>query len=742
MNRQNLFVLLVLLLAVAPSGGQQGALKYTTGWLGNSFGGGPKWVQNFNEQMVVMPDGTVYLPSFWDEAGREVGIYRDGNVVGKLDGTHMRAGFGLAVGGGYAYYTHTAAREDAKEVKAGEAASEKSMCYFGVSRYTLDGRAAPFEGGKTPLKNMLSFREAPDNHDLIPQAAVTDGKLLYVADTAQNRVVVIDTAEMKIVRDISVPRPNRLALSPTGELWLLSGGGFGAEHYRYDAPAAEIFRVRTGGRIEEAALPLPTGSKPSSLNFVSEHQLLIADRGPNCQAYVVDISTHPRLVESIGVKGGMYASPNPGAVAPLRFPPLTGAGFDAKGRLYISAFPPRGGTVLRAFERQRTGWKMLWELYNTEFVDVPDADPASDGSVAYTADGKYIRGVDGLWRWSAQTLDPFRYPDDMRQHVPALQCATQVRRLEGRTFIALRGMWQGVLGIYRMDGDTCVPVAALCSGPVKGERSGWKPAGQPENGRFLWRDTDGNGRMDVGEYTATTGPSGEYWASNMDTHGDLWQAGRDTGIWRWRFEGLDRKGIPKYASAPHHEPMPAPFTDLLRTDYQPETDVMYLTGQTKDREITGGEWGTAGTVVCRYDDWSKPTRRLRYRTDLPYEAGKTFMASFAVAGDLFAVVDCKSAWVFVYDNRNGKPIGCLKPGAEVHQESGWIDFCDALRLTRLRSGDYEIFAEEDFKGKCLVYRLADPLTHAGHAQRTSGSKDAAVKCQQREERANAPDKFK
>ncbi len=41
-----------------------GALRYTTGWLGNSFPGGPKWVQNFNEQMTVLPDGTVYLASF------------------------------------------------------------------------------------------------------------------------------------------------------------------------------------------------------------------------------------------------------------------------------------------------------------------------------------------------------------------------------------------------------------------------------------------------------------------------------------------------------------------------------------------------------------------------------------------------------------------------------------------------------------------------------------------------------
>jgi len=652
------------------------------------------------------------VPSFWDEAGRDVGIYKDGNVIGKFEKTHMSGGFGLAVGGGYAYYVHTTAREDAKEVKAGEAPSEKAICYFGVSRYTLDGKIAPFEGGKTPFKNMLSFREAPDNHDLVPRAAVTDGKTLYVADTAENRIVVIDTATMRIVRAISAPRPNRLALSPTGEIWLLSGGGFGAEVYLYDAPAPVVYKVGTGDRIIPVNLPLPAGAKASSLTFASGHRLLITDRGTNCQIYVFDLSSSPRLVETIGVKGGMYAEPNPGSVGPLRFPPLTGAAFDAKGRLYISAFPPRGGTVLRAFERQGKSWKQLWELYNLEFVDVADADPGSDGKLAFTADGKYVLNAGGSWNWAAQTLDPFRYPDDLRQHLPGLQCGTEVRHLAVKPFIVLRGMWQGVLGIYRMDGDIAIPAAALCSGPLKAERSDWKPKGQPVKGRFLWRDANGNGQMDPGEYTPTEGPDGEYWASNMDSRGDLWQGGRDTGIWRWRFEGLDENGVPNYAAKPDHEPMPAPFSDLLRTDYQPETDVMYLTGQTKDREISGGEWGTAGTVVCRYDDWSKPTRKLRYRTDLPYEAGKTFMVSFAIAGDLFAVVDCKSARVFVYDNRDGKPLGSLNPGPEVYGESGWIDFRDGLRLTRLRSGDYRIFVEEDWKGKCLVYNLVNPQRNA------------------------------
>jgi hypothetical protein len=136
---------------------------------------------------------------------------------------------------------------------------------------------------------------------------------------------------------------------------------------------------------------------------------------------------------------------------------------------------------------------------------------------------------------------------------------------------------------------------------------------------------------------------------------------------------------------------------------------MWLTGQTKDRPISGEEWGTVGTVVARYDNWSKNPKAPRYRVDLPYTAGEQFMVSFCVAGDLFFTVDCKSARVYVYEKQAGRHLGSLSPGPEVHRESGWLDFRDALRATRLEDGSYLVFAEEDWKAKIIIYHLQDPL---------------------------------
>lgn len=684
-------------------------LDYRTTWLGNSFGGGPKWVQNFNEQMQVLPDGTVYLASFWDEGGREVGIYRDGDVIGKFAHTHMRGGFAVAIGGGYAWYAHTCAREDQPKVKAGEAQSTRPVCFFGVSRYTLDGQPAPFPGGKTPYGNMLVFREALDDHALIPRGLVANDHELFVADTARDQVLVFDIQTFQQTRRIAITQPTRLALAPSGDLWILSGGHFEVQAFDSSAAPAKVFRSVNGADPVEVQLPLPPRAQPSSLAFDNQGRLMVADQGPNAQVLFFDVSGTPRLVETFGEKGGLYAGPHPGRTGPLRFAGLTGAATDAAGNLYVSCNVPRGGTVLRAFSPQRN---LLWELLNLEFVDVGDADPTSDGKMIYTADGKYsfdpTAPAGQGWKWIAQTLDPFRYPDDLRLHFSGLQCGTEMRRLDGQLFICLRGMWQGILGIYRVDGDMAQPGVVLSSGPLQSGDKKWHPPGQPEKVRYLWRDANGNGQMEASEYTPTEGPTGEYWASDVDTRGDIWQGGRDTGIWRWRFEGLDEHGTPRYQTAAEHFPMPAPIKDLLRVEYLPESDTMFLTGQTKEHEITGGEWGTVGTEVICYDHWSKQPV-LRYRTVLPYEKGSIWGESFATAGDLFFVVIGKTAEVFVYAKEDGHLVGTMKPGPEVHGESGWTDIRDAIRATRRSNGDYLVFVEEDWKGKCMIYELVDPL---------------------------------
>jgi hypothetical protein len=51
---------------------------YKTSWIGNTFAGGPQWVQNFIDDMVVENRGNgwrCYTNSGWDEAHSERGEY-------------------------------------------------------------------------------------------------------------------------------------------------------------------------------------------------------------------------------------------------------------------------------------------------------------------------------------------------------------------------------------------------------------------------------------------------------------------------------------------------------------------------------------------------------------------------------------------------------------------------------------------------------------------------------------------
>jgi hypothetical protein len=57
----------------------------TNSHIGNSFNGGnDKWGQNYADELDVASDGTMITASAWDEAGRCVGVFKDGQPVALL----------------------------------------------------------------------------------------------------------------------------------------------------------------------------------------------------------------------------------------------------------------------------------------------------------------------------------------------------------------------------------------------------------------------------------------------------------------------------------------------------------------------------------------------------------------------------------------------------------------------------------------------------------------------------------
>ncbi|MBW3625526.1 MAG: hypothetical protein KY468_19185, partial [Armatimonadetes bacterium] len=262
----------------------------------------------------------------------------------------------------------------------------------------------------------------------------------------------------------------------------------------------------------------------------------------------------------------------------------------------------------------------------------------------------YTRRAPGSeWNYTAYTLNRFRYPEDPRLHLGGYVFA--VRNLHGKRFLYLTDMYADQISIFRFnpetDGEVAIPSGLFLF--KREHRGAWPPNRPAAPGEFIWRDRNGNGAFDLGEYERREG-EGSSWGRFVDTRGDLWQAFDTAGIRQIPCEGLDRHGNPIYSYiAARTFPMPEPFNRLQRVVYQPETDTMYLAGFTSQHpydEI----WGVVGRVVCRYDRWSQGNRISRWQLTLPFRKGEPMKAMKAmhVEGDYLFAVDVREANVYVY----------------------------------------------------------------------------------------------
>ncbi len=708
------FFLAALLGLAASASGQQTEmpLPYQTTWLGNSFGGST-WVQNFLQGMYVSPDGTVFTASEWDEAGQEFGIYRDGQVVGRAADTH-----GWGAGGGrsvcanehYLVIAHSQGNEGGN--LKGPEYPPAGKTWFGVSRRTKEGQHAPFASGKGRFEDMLVLHEVPDGQPAdIPGLAIDAKGHLYVSDSPGDQVRIFDLETMTAKGAIRLERPRQLAFDPSGRLWAIQAAS-------REEPA-RIILVQGKAQRGEPTLEFEPGIRPSALAFDPLGRLLVADDGPDQHILIYTLDEAKgawKLAGSFGETGGIYAGPIPGRTGPTRLSGPRGIGTDSEGNIYVGCNQPGGGTILRSF---RPEGSLRWELLGLEFVDTADPLENFDGVDAFTVENRYTldwskTAPGSQWTWRAQTVDPFQYPNDPRLHEGHHGfCAPLERKLDGQRFLVVRGMFEAALVFYAVqkEDEIARPAAMFSKGPYRADD--WSPPGMPENSRWIWTDTNGDGDFESNEFHDADGRTDpESWAWWVDENGDVWQGDQtgETPIHHFRFGGLDAKGNPQYSRENSESlALPSPLTHLLRLEYHAKDDVMFLTGHTSDRPKTGDEWGQVGTEVLHYEHWSKPDRRLKVRIPLPYDpAQNVSIKSFCTAGELAFAAESRSGFVHVYDNQSGRELGVLKPGPEVGRESGWVDFPDAIRAIRRMDGEYLVFVEEDAKGKVMIYRFRDP----------------------------------
>ncbi|MGF6656866.1 hypothetical protein OKW34_007456 [Paraburkholderia youngii] len=698
------------------------ALNAKTSWIGNSFGfGDGTWTQINITAIAVTPDGKVYTNAPWDESGAEASVYQDGKMLGFAGGTHgwgNAGGNAIAVNRKYAFVAIAVGNEKGHLVEPG-VWPDKGKQWFGISRRLIGEpkRVAPFQPAAKNADphaqlaaGFLMMNEVPTGTNAEIDGLAANDTTLFAANTARNRIEVYDAESMQQKATWSVHEPGRLALAPDGTLWVLSGT-------RSDrAPGIEHYTA-TGQRIDET-ITLPADTVAVDLAVDAQGRLLIADNGPRQQVlFFTKRDGRYTASGTLGERGGIFSGVA-GKPGPLRFNGLTGVGVDARGNVYVSTngigprYEPIGAGLGATLESYAPDGKRNWQVEGLLFVDGAWIDPARPDSV-YTGNKRFEldlskpSGQD--WKYAGFLSNRFKYPDDPVFHTDQYPGLPIARRLKGRTFLYLTDMYADHLKIYRFDpqhdGESAIP-----SGFIAGrERAATKVPNAPPGGDWIWRDTNGDGQFERDEYTLNTSGTklAGGWGWWVDTAGDIWRTRDTKGIYRFRFGGLDAKGNPVYSySNLAQYPVPAPFSELHRAIYEPDTDTMYVSGYTADMPTAQGFWKEVGRVLVRYDKWSSGKPVQRYAIDLPWQTQSKPIATIigvTVEGQYVFGVEPVGA-VHVWDKDSGKELGVIRPGPEVARASGWVDVPNGISATKRADGEYLVFVEEDARGKVLMYR--------------------------------------
>ena len=676
-------------------------LNYTVSWLGNTFAEPNKWVQMDAAAMFVANDGTVFLNVCWEEGGRNVGIYKDGQCMGNAGHTHgwgYEGGEAVTVNDKHLFIAQHVNNEGGG-LKLTKSWPPKGKGWTGVSRRFRDGKPAPFEGGKGGDGDTLNACFLPVNEfDEKAPVAITGmaatNERLCIADTS-GKIRIFDPKTMTKTGEFDAPLAGQITFAPDGSLWVIQGteGRLSAKIAHYSASGELLPQTISGVAV------------PTSLTCNTKAQLLVADNGPDQQVKIFDTVTC-RQVATLGVKGGIFSGVK-GQVGPRRFNGLTGVGSDAEGNIFVACKGRSDGNgsglVLQSYKPDGA---LNWELLGLEFVDNADVDPAADMNV-YTKEEHFVmdyskpRGQE--WSYRGYTLDRFAHPNDPRLHVDF--CSTFTRRIQDKLFLFGIDMYSDHLLIYRMPGknELAIPCGYFAQRHLKGK---WPP-NQPAQGEWIWLDRNGNGDFEVDEYDSQPRDNPQCWGWWVDSKGDIWQAGDANKLRQFPCQGLDSNGVPKYSfAAARTESAPEPFTNLQRVEYFPATDTMYLSGYSREFPNKKGNWKTIGKVVCRYDAWStKRTKgwELNPPFDEAQEASRTYgtPVAMSIAGDYLFITYLKTAEVRVYEAGTAKYCGTLRPGKDM---SGWVDIPYAVRAHKRADGEYLVFVEEDWKAKIIMYR--------------------------------------
>jgi hypothetical protein len=745
-------------LSAAPPPFNSPAIPHVTSWIGNTYPGAKKWVQQDVRTMAVTPEGTVFTNVEWEEGGGNVGEYRDGELIRYAKHTHgwgVNGGLGVAFNSKYLFASLVVGNEGGG-LKDTNTWPARGLKWFGVTRRPRAdiSKPAPFPGGKggkgdTLKECFLIVAEVPEKGGAPLAGLAATEKELFVSDPNAGEIQVFDGETMQLLRRWKVGRAGPLAVATNGRVWMLQRAT--------PQERPQIVSFSPDGMLlpQKVTFDPTTGiggsnSMPVAFCLTGNASMLICDNGPAQRLVAAShIDTQPRLDVGLGTPGGIHSGA--GRFEEWRLNRPSAVGVDAKGNIYVAQNGQTGGggTVLESFSALG---KLNWRLFGLTFVDMADVDPADDAHI-FTKEEHfkfdYTQPPGREWSYAGYTVDPFKYPQDPRLHI--WSAGAWVRRIGQGDY---RGRPARILFVSDMNGDelqvyrfrngyndeTAIPSGFFAKRRVSDKKDpGWLNA-QPAKGEWIWRDTNGNGAFDGGEFVQprssrgneapsgrtdqslltsaatnqTDAPASQGWW--VDARGGVWLATETKGIRHFPMLGVDAVGNPVW-SYTNMQTFAAPpeFKQLKRVRYVPETDTLFLAGTTAEHK--NQHWKPSGPVLARYDGWLKGDHKLRWKIVAPYAAGSQGHSScepmgFDVAGDFVFVPytgaskpdQVKHGRVEIFRATDGTSAGHLEPGEDVG-EIGLQDIRECLSAHRRADGEYLVLLEDDYKSKIVAYRI-------------------------------------
>lgn len=402
------------------------------GFVGNTFNGAnDKWVQNYSEELDVSSDGTMVTTSTWDESGRCIGVWKDGQPVTLLKQSDPNDGcWGWGTG------TEAAAIDDDYLYAVN--------CSNNLLRWNRKVRYRYVD--KTNMG---------ETTDMVAGMTYSDGYLYLIKKSGLVEKRSVENLGA-VSLSFTVTGGYDLAVDKFGDIWVITTS---KEVLKYDASG-----INTGIKTITQA-----GWSPTAVNYDAfNNLLLVSDNGPRRQ--VIKFNTSGSQVGIFGDEGGISGG-TPGLVGDLRFWNIAGCGTDSIGNIYVAL--NEKSTSLRKFN---PGGVKQWEVQGMFFVDMVSIDPASDGVDMYGVNEhiKYDYSAN-TWSLHAITCDAIANPSDPR--ITTDGTSSLMRRVNGNLLMFVSNMYAGHFDVYRFVGE----IAVFCQ---TFECPGW--TGLPDKNGNIW----------------------------------------------------------------------------------------------------------------------------------------------------------------------------------------------------------------------------------------------------------------